>query len=180
MLSLACWLWLQVCPLGQSGKSHIQPQDIHGSKGAIFSCASFLGIRNPFLSRKSTNKTWLVPLCEGCHIPIPQTNHCKDFPRTNGGESESVSHSVVSNSVTPWTVACQVPLPMEFSRQEYWHGLPFLSPGDLSDPGIEPGSPALQILYCLSHQGSPYGGESPTKMPTLNSGEKSTNQLDKI
>ena len=45
---------------------------------------------------------------------------------------------------TPWTVACQAPLSMGFSRQEYWSGLPFLSPGDLPDPGIEPGSPALQ------------------------------------
>ena len=45
---------------------------------------------------------------------------------------------------------------MEFSRQEYWSGLPFPAPGDLPDPGIEPGSLALQqILYCLSHQGSP-------------------------
>ena len=46
--------------------------------------------------------------------------------------------------VTPWTVACQAPLSMGFSRQEYWSGLPFLSPGDLPDPGIEPGFPALQ------------------------------------
>ena len=46
--------------------------------------------------------------------------------------------------VTPWTVACQAPLSMGFSRQEYWSGLPFLSPGDLPDPGIELGSPALQ------------------------------------
>ena len=53
------------------------------------------------------------------------------------------SCSVVSNSVTPWTVAHQAPLPMEFSRQEYWSGLPFPSPGNLSDPGIEPESPAL-------------------------------------
>ena len=44
---------------------------------------------------------------------------------------------------TPWTVACQAPLSMGFSRQEYWSGLPFPSPGDLPDPGIEPGSPAL-------------------------------------
>ena len=44
---------------------------------------------------------------------------------------------------TPWTVACQAPLSMGFSRQEYWSGLPFLSPGDLPDPGIKPGSPAL-------------------------------------
>ena len=43
-----------------------------------------------------------------------------------------------------WTVACQAPLSMGFSRQEYWSGLPFPFPGHLPDPGIEPGSPALQ------------------------------------
>ena len=43
-----------------------------------------------------------------------------------------------------WTVAHQAPLSMGFSRQEYWSGLPFPSPGDLPDPGIEPRSPALQ------------------------------------
>ena len=46
--------------------------------------------------------------------------------------------------VTPWTVAHQAPLSMGFSRQEFWSGLPFPSPGDLPDPGIEPRSPALQ------------------------------------
>ena len=45
---------------------------------------------------------------------------------------------------TPWTVARQAPLSMGFSRQEYWSGLPFPSPGGLPNPGIEPGSPALQ------------------------------------
>ena len=45
---------------------------------------------------------------------------------------------------TPWTVACQAPLSMGFSRQEYWSGLPFPSPGYLPDPGIEPRSPALE------------------------------------
>ena len=65
-------------------------------------------------------------------------------------ESESVSsYSVLSDSLrphvaTPWTVAHQAPLSLEFSRQEYWSGLPFPSPGDLPNPGIEPGSPALQ------------------------------------
>ena len=44
----------------------------------------------------------------------------------------------------PRTVACQAPLSMEFSRQEYWSGFPFPSPGYLPHPGIEPGSPALQ------------------------------------
>ena len=46
--------------------------------------------------------------------------------------------------VTPWTVACQAPLSMGYSRQEYWNGLPFPLPGNLPDPGTEPGSPALQ------------------------------------
>ena len=46
--------------------------------------------------------------------------------------------------VTPWTVAHQAPPSMGFSGQEYWSGLPFPSPGDLPDPGIEPRSPALQ------------------------------------
>ena len=76
--------------------------------------------------------------------------------------------SVMSNSATPWTVACQAPLSMEFSKQEYWSGLPFPSPmsvnsvqsmefcrqeycsglpfptpGNLPDAGIEPASPAM-------------------------------------
>ena len=54
------------------------------------------------------------------------------------------SLSRVRLSVTLWTVACQVPLSMGFSRQENWSGLPFPSPGDLPNPGIKPGSPALQ------------------------------------
>ena len=46
----------------------------------------------------------------------------------------------------PRTVACQAPLPMEFFSQEYWSGLPFPSPGDLSNPGIEPASPVFLAL----------------------------------
>ena len=56
----------------------------------------------------------------------------------------------MSKSVAPWTVAHQAPLSMEFSRQEYWSGLPFPSPGDLPYPGIEPGPPALQQDSLLS------------------------------
>ena len=50
---------------------------------------------------------------------------------------------------TPRTVACQAPLSIEFSMQEYCNGLPFPSPRDLPDPGIEPGSPALQAVSLL-------------------------------
>ena len=57
--------------------------------------------------------------------------------------------------VTPWTVACQAPLSMGFSRQEYWSGLPFPSPGGLPSPGWNPGLQACrQTLYHLSHQES--------------------------
>ena len=61
---------------------------------------------------------------------------------------KSLSH--VQLFVTPWTVAYQLPPSMRFSRQEYWSGLPFPSPGDLPDPGIEPRSPALQADALLS------------------------------
>ena len=50
----------------------------------------------------------------------------------------------MSDSAIPWTVTHQAPPSMEFSSQEYWSGLPFPSPGDLPDPGIELGSPVLQ------------------------------------
>ena len=63
-------------------------------------------------------------------------------------KSESVSHSVMSSSATPWTVACQAPLSMGYSRQEYWRGLLFCFP-DLSNRGIEPGSPASQAYSLL-------------------------------
>jgi len=56
----------------------------------------------------------------------------------------------MSDSATPWTIAHQAPLTMGFSRQEYWSGLPFLSPGDLQDPGIRPRSPVWQADSLLS------------------------------
>ena len=52
--------------------------------------------------------------------------------------------------VTPWTIAFQAPLSMEFSRQECKSGLPFPSPRDLPDPGIKPGSPVLQAYSLQS------------------------------
>ena len=54
------------------------------------------------------------------------------------------SLSFVWPFTTPWIVACEVPLSMEFPRQEYWNGLPFPTPGNLPNPGTEPTSPALE------------------------------------
>ena len=59
-------------------------------------------------------------------------------------ESESEFAQSCLTLCDPWTIAHEAPLSMGFSRQEYWSGLPFPSPGDLPDPDIEPGSPALQ------------------------------------
>ena len=66
------------------------------------------------------------------------------FGSSNLPEWMNLVLSCVWLFATPWIVACQAPLSMEFSRQEYWSGLPFPSPGDLLNSGIETGSPALQ------------------------------------
>ena len=68
----------------------------------------------------------------------------------------------MSDSVTPWTVALQAPLSMGFPRQEYWSGLPFPSPGDLPDPGIEPESLVFPALA-----GRFFTAESPLKYNQL-------------
>ena len=59
------------------------------------------------------------------------------------GEGEGEVTQSCPTFATLWTVGHQAPPSMGFSRQEYWSGLPFPSPGDFPDPGIEPGSPAL-------------------------------------
>ena len=71
-----------------------------------------------------------------------------------------MSLSPVQLFVTPWTGAHQAPLSMKFSRQEYWSGLPFPSPGDLLNPGIKLMSPTLQADSLLSEP-----PEEPKEMP---------------
>ena len=72
-------------------------------------------------------------------------------------KSESVSCSVMSDSVTLWTVPYQAPLSMEFSSKEYWSGLPFPPPGDLPNPGIKPS--LLHLLLWLGYLNG--GGGAP-------------------
>ena len=85
----------------------------------------------------------------------------KSLPAMQQKASEKVkSLSRVWLFATPWTVAYQAPPSMGFSRQEYWSGLPFPSPGDLPDPGIEPGSPAFQADALASEPpGKPNAGD---------------------
>ena len=73
---------------------------------------------------------------------------------------QSLSH--VRLFATPWTVACQAPLSMGFSRQEYWSGLPFTSPGDLPNSVIKPASPALAGGFFTTE---PPGKLHPTVIP---------------
>ena len=58
---------------------------------------------------------------------------------------------------TPWTIVYQAPVSLEFSRQDYWSGLPFPTPGHLPDPGIEPGSPVSPELQADSLPTEPTG-----------------------
>ena len=84
--------------------------------------------------------------------------------------ANSVNRSVMSDSVTPGTVARQAPLSMEFSRQEYWSGLAIPFPRGLPNPGIEPGSPAVQA-DCLPSEppGKPWEtGEEYERMDRRN------------
>ena len=89
--------------------------------------------------------------------------------------------------VTPWTVAYQASLSMGFSRQEYWSGLPFPSPGDLPNPGIEPRSPTLQANALPSElPGKPHGlyttlNPNPNpNSPSQNTGVGSLSLLQRI
>ena len=72
--------------------------------------------------------------------------------------------SQVQLFVTLGTAAHQAPQPTAFSRQEYWSGLPFSSPGDLPNPGIEPGSPALEADTLTSE---PPGTKDQTRVPCI-------------
>ena len=80
-----------------------------------------------------------------------------------------LSHfSRVQLCATPWTVAHQAPLYMGFSRQEYWSGLPFLSPGDLPNPGIKPLSPAVaDIVFTTVPPGKPCRSDLTGEMSVL-------------
>ena len=74
----------------------------------------------------------------------PGGSAVKNLPANGGDAREEVKLlSRVQLFAIPWTVALQAPPSMGFSRQEYWSALPFPSPGDLPNPGIESGSPAL-------------------------------------
>ena len=149
-----------ICPLPPEPPSHLPPHP------APLGCHRALGLSS---LRRTENSHWLsilhivvcmfqcyspnsshplLPLfhqvCALClHLSLLNRVPLIPFlPLNNKVKVKSLSR--IRLSATPWTVAYQAPASMGFSRQEYWSGLPFPSPGDLPDPGIEPWSPSLQ------------------------------------
>ena len=102
-------------------------------------CPMFLGNCPVMRSRSASH---LTSRCI-CHCRSSISAPCPHPPWVS--TLSLISH--VQLCVTPWIIACKPPLPMAFSRQEYWSGLPCPPPRDLPDPGTEPGSPALQADY---------------------------------
>ena len=131
--------WFDLLAVQETLKSLLQH---HSSKASVLWCSVFFMIQfsQPYMT---TGKTivWTI--------------------WTFVGTEKVKSLSSVWLFAAPWTVAHQAPLSMGFSRQEYWSGLPFPSPGDLPDPGIEPRSPELQADALTSEPpGKPLLGAS--------------------
>ena len=105
--------------------------------------SKFAGILSAALSQRHLCMSFKIMIC---NLDTLKNNH-SNIQHTVSIFSSTLLVKLLSCVrlfATPWTVAYQAPLSMRFSRQEYWSGLPFPSPGDLPDPGIEPGSSALQ------------------------------------
>ena len=94
------------------------------------------------MATHSSILAWRIPGTEGPGGLPSVVSHRVKHDLSDLAAAASICCSVMFDSATPWTVCS--PLSMEISRQEYWSGLPVPSPGDLPDPGTEPGSPAFQ------------------------------------
>ena len=92
-------------------------------------------------------KSSLEPKLPGCFLPLFLLGIFLEEKQNKLIVSSSDMHACMLSHVwlfvTPWTVTHQAPLSLEFSRQEYWSGVPFSPPGDLPNPGTEPESPVL-------------------------------------
>ena len=121
----------------------LYPDDWHTTKGKK-KCGHGAQPASPCLSLRAAVNLLSLGFARPLSLPVNSHLHQK---------LESVHCSVMSNSAIPWFVACQAPLSMEVSRQEYWNLLPFPTPGDLPNPGITAVSlvsPALQADSLLS------------------------------
>ena len=122
------------------------------ASGSRRQSSGFLGLQMPHWNVCHCYLMAIISLC----VSLPSYGILSDSLFSLGTQSYrikdsptpvSVSHSVVSDSASPWTVAHQIPLSVEYTRpifQEYWSGVPFPSPGNLANRGIETGSPSSQ------------------------------------
>ena len=139
MLSIA-YYWMNECLVAQSCLTICDSVDysLPGSSVHVILQARIL--------------EWVaIPFSRGSSLPGDWTQvsyiACKVFTNWATREAQLLKVKLLSRVwlfATPWTATCQAAQSMAFSRQEYWSGLPFPSPGDLPDPGIELRSPALQ------------------------------------
>ena len=131
---------------GESGLSVLFLRHLSPSPSAIIFKTILLIFS--FSSLSETIIICIVYFCVGIpQVPKSLFNYFYSFCFLSSPEKYMcvcVSFSFVWLFATPWTVPCQAPQSMGFSRQEYWSGLPWPSPGDLPNPGIKPSSPALQ------------------------------------
>ena len=135
----------------------------HFSHVQLFGILWSVACQAPLSMGFSSQEYWSgLPCPPPGDLPHPAIKHTSPLSLALQADSLLLSHQgssdthactcakllqVMSDSATLWTVASQAPVPMGFFRQEYWSGLPCPPPGDLPDPGIEPGSRCREILY---------------------------------
>ena len=166
--------WLYLLAIQRTLKSLLQQ---HSSKASILQQSAFFVVQlsHPYMTTGNTISLtrWkfvgkvmslLFNMLSRLDIDFLPRSKCRliswsqSLPAVILKWSEVKSLNRVQLFASPWTVAYRTPLSMGFSRQEYWSGLPFPSPGELPDPGIEPRSPALQADALTSE---PPGKRSP-------------------
>ena len=141
--------WKFISQNSEAGKSKIKAWYLARTQFLVHILPSFC-CPHRWKRQGSSGVSLVRPLIPFLKAPLSRLNY---FPKLPSPKTITLGvmgvcwSSVVSDSVRSlWTVARQAPLPMEFSKQEFWSGMPFLSPGDLPDPGIELASPASPAL----------------------------------
>ena len=120
------------------------PEPVTGNKGRP---------RNLGISQGHNNESQFLSQLPNTYSFAPDSS-IHYHPKSKRVHAQSLIHAQLF--LTPWTVACQAPLSVEFSRQEYWSELSFPSAGDLPDSGIKPASPALiGRFFTAEPQGRP-------------------------
>ena len=136
--SVMCWIWSQVAFL----RHRRQSRDFLWSGQVPLSQYPITGRTESLKLKTVVGKKDRLIFCLTEFSQFKQTSYWSNTRTID--MNYACMFSCVRLCVTPWTVVCLAPLSIIFSRQEYWSEFPFPSPGDIPDPGIEPGSFASQ------------------------------------